>query len=646
MRKIKKKSTRSCKTISKNQRKTLFKKSHKFYPPYSNSQYISGGISDDSGSFDGYCKVHSQSVSTVTRLSASVAADVMNATGSTHSDVTVPFKLRPTAPEKGSAPAKERKPSNINDKEVKNNENIIVNLDNLKGAFQAVSQHVCPKPDITLSRADRKGLLVEIEVACKNCDFHTGLIPMTDPTSILKSSMINISVLLPVLLSKIGINDLQLVLAALNIQAPDSRGMQRKLNELADEVEKLAREQLTKNQMYVKEIEELSGKPDGIELEFDVSYTSRPQAGTDTASQCFAPIIEKTTTQHLPVDIQIGNKLCSSKSCDHKSNKCKKNFDSDTGITNAEKLLLKKSIQAVEKANIIKVNSVTTDGSQQITKVMRDINSQRKNKIKHYQCFVHTMRNFHRQLKNVKIKAPNGQKRKIFTMKLASSLRIRIRLELKRLRSIYKNTDSYIQKARNAICNILECFHGNHALCRQKSVVCTAHLKRKFNMSYLPYGKYLKLSSTDRSTVMTVIEKYCSSEQLKKSEKLYTTNASENMHSRLFSYAPKSTVWRRNFPGLCHAVTLGASIGRGKSLLHIVQHLGMPVHNHDPLFKYASKAERVAIYHRNRKRTYRYKSSRYAMRRKNSHRAILENSLYRSRSTASAEHGYAIDLGQ
>ena len=57
---------------------------------------------------------------------------------------------------------------------------------------------------------------------------------------------------------------------------------------------------------HISNLAACSGERD---VEIDVAYESRPQAGCDTATQVFAPVIEKTTSKYLPVDLNIGNKL-------------------------------------------------------------------------------------------------------------------------------------------------------------------------------------------------------------------------------------------------------------------------------------------------------------------------------------------------
>ena len=265
----------------------------------------------------------------VVRLSQSIDADVLNACESSRGDPSVlPFKLRPsqmTLPENQGA-----KVEHENSENLEKNENIIVNRKPLKNIFQCIGQHSCEQPSIYYSITERKGLCADIKVTCDNCDFCTEEMPLY--TSINQKhgkplGVLNVCLLLPVLCSKMGISDLLLVLACLNIQDQDKRGMQRKLNTIADQEEEMEKQQLVENQKYVELISNLAGRSGETDLEFDAAFTSTPQAWCDCATQDFAPVIEKTTAKHLLVDLNIGTKLCSKPNCEHTDKTCKKKIN-------------------------------------------------------------------------------------------------------------------------------------------------------------------------------------------------------------------------------------------------------------------------------------------------------------------------------
>ena len=69
----------------------------------------------------------------------------------------------------------------------------------------------------------------------------------------------NTMMLVPVLKSRIGIK--VMTLACLNIQSPDKRGLQRKVNTVMDEAEDMSKKQLVQNQQYVRRIQTFAGLP-------------------------------------------------------------------------------------------------------------------------------------------------------------------------------------------------------------------------------------------------------------------------------------------------------------------------------------------------------------------------------------------------
>jgi hypothetical protein len=573
-----------------------------------------------------------------TRLDASEFNDVCNANQSDAGCYTSPIKLRPKK-RKESSPVVQQ-PGSVGE-----NENFIVSLKKLESIFQAFAIHSCDNPNVTLSLEDRQGLCISIKVVCRNCKFSTDVTKMYDvikPSRGPSGGCLNSAILMPVMLSKIGISDILLVLSALNIRAPDKRGLQRKLNHLSDNIENIGREQMLQNQQYVQRIQSLAGMS-GTEVEFDVAYTSRPKSGCETSSQSFAPLIEQTTTRHLPIAISTANKLCSKPACAHNNAQCKKSYDADVSIGRTEATFIKSAIDSVESSNIIKIRSVTTDASLQIAKALKEVNSARSIQIKHYKCFVHNLRNMNKHLKAIKFsKLPQGQDKKFFALKLASSIRVRVRLELTRLKNSSKNNEVFLQKAHKSIDNILQCFQGKHINCRKHSLVCKAHLKC-FKLNYLPYGKYLSLPDSDISKIKSVLAKYCGPVILKDLCQLKTTNQCESFHNRVFSFAPKNTVWSRNFSGLCHSVTIAASVGRGMTLLKVAQKLGLPVTISDPLYHYAINTDKKEKYHMKRKKSFKYKTFLHLKRKRISHHAIISQSAYSDDTDLMEEHPYAIN---
>lgn len=112
-------------------------------------------------------------------------------------------------------------------------------------------------------------------------------------------------------------------MSCLNINPPDSRGLQRKLNQMCDRVEAINEASMVENQQYVRRVNTLRGEGDAVDLETDTSYNNRPQAGFEAATQSFSPMVESSTPRKLVVSLQTANKLCCKRKCENHIN-CKK----------------------------------------------------------------------------------------------------------------------------------------------------------------------------------------------------------------------------------------------------------------------------------------------------------------------------------
>ncbi len=504
----------------------------------------------------------------------------------------------------------------------------------LECLLQESMAHPCKSPCAALHISDRRGICVTTKVSCENCGFSTDNV---DLYTKIKSKTgngpdtgsLNSALLLPVMKSRVGVSDQLLTLSCLNIQPPNITGLQHKVNELSDLIEKLNEEQMIENQKYIKKIHDMAGVEASGDVEFDVSYSRRPQQGCERATQSFAPLIDQTTNK--PIAMAVANKLCTKMKCNHKDNKsCKQNFCTGDSIQTSESKLLKETLQKVTLQNILKVRSVTTDASAQIAKAIRETNiaKAQSDTITHYKCFIHRMRSMHGQLRKLRLTSiQNCFDKSVYVLKLASCLRARTRLELTKMRRHYTSDENYIKNATSALDCMLACFQGDHTNCRGKSMVCNAHLS-SHSTKYLPYGQYVKLSHEDISKIQTVLGKYVSADCLKSMAPLRTTNQSESMHSRVFRYAPKHTVWSRNFTGLCHSAVHAASLGSGMSLLTTALRLGLPVSPGDPFSKYASRIDKRTTYDSNRQQTHQYKSSRYCARKRQSNRKLIKESAY------------------
>lgn len=536
---------------------------------------------------------------------------------------------------------------NINN--TNNNENIIVSLQSLSTLCQAFASHACAQPKFGVHIVKRFGLCPTVKGQCEHCKFETSLIKMY--TEIVSSGgkgpaagAINKSLVLATLKSKVGPSDVHLFLTCMNIKPMSRSYIQRTFSRLSTKMTELNKASMLENQRFVRECLELLGKRPVVAVETDMAYNNRLQAGFEAASASFSPLVEQETKCKLTLAMETGNKLCLKPSCDHSGAHCSRTYGVDQTMSSGERALTLKNLESVRTANIVGVKSLMTDGSSQYPKLVRDYCNTTGLNIQHETCFLHLLRNLYKKLRALKLTSiDHNFDKDVFMEKLASCVRCRIRLELARIRQSCTG-DLFISRSQTALRTIMPCLSGLHTNCRANSVVCVAHLP-SYNTRHLPYGQHLDLNREDELKVQTVINNSLSLATLKKIPNLQTTNKTESLNHRAFTYAPKSTLWGRNFDGLCHSAVHSDSLGTGQSALILSKSIGLKYHRHDPFWKEMAKRDRIDRYHALRKRTAQYKYIRHLGKLKKCNRKIRTQSLYaQSTPEQATTHNYGVNL--
>lgn len=183
---------------------------------------------------------------------------------------------------------------------------------------------------------------------------------------------------------------------------------------------------------------------------------------------------------------------------------------------------------------------------------------------------MHKLRNVQKHIRYTRLTSKLSGFDKIYSLRLSTAVRARVRSELVKIKRYFKSTPLFVSHAQLAIRNIFPCLSGNHSNCRKYSVVCSAHLD-SYNTNFLPYNKHIQLNRIDMLQLQAVLQGDFSRENLEKNSRLSTTNRSESLHHGVFTYAPKCTIWSRNFTSLCHSAVHSSTLGTGKSSLFLAK---------------------------------------------------------------------------
>lgn len=535
---------------------------------------------------------------------------------------TLPGKLRPKHERKEDEPLDN------------SSENIIVNFCKLKEFIKSSISHNCRRQDsFNVAIAKRKGLCVCLQASCTNCGFDTGVHKLyTECTSNKRgpaAGCLNEGLSMATVKSKMGGTDVQMLMACLDIRAPSLTIINNKINKQCEKMIELNEKSMVENQKFAGQVATFIGEGNNIDVETDTCFNNRNQTGYEAGTQSFCPVIEKTTGLNLPIAMATASKLCSKiNMCTHENNKCSLIYNPDESISSSESKLTTKNLQKIHDLKIVSIKSLTSDASSQISKVVREVGKKNEIVIKYFQCFVHRLRTIQKKVKSIQfLKLPAGYDQDIFRQKLATCIRSRVRLELVRIKKKYPAEGAFVTRALMAMKNIVTCFSGSHTYCAERSLACNAHLE-SFSTQYLPYGSYLSLVTEDRRKLESVMNKSLTTEILNKIANLYTTNQCESLHHRVFTYAPKSVLFSRNFNGLCHSACHSSTFGTGKSSVLLAKSLGLNFSKCAPFFRYMTRKDILALYHSQRKKTPKYKIQRYLAKCRKSNQKIRQGSLY------------------
>lgn len=554
---------------------------------------------------------------------------------------TLPGKLRPKHERKEDEPLDN------------SSENIIVNFCKLKEFIKSSISHNCRRQDsFNVAIAKRKGLCVCLQASCTNCGFDTGVHKLyTECTSNKRgpaAGCLNEGLSMATVKSKMGGTDVQMLMACLDIRAPSLTIINNKINKQCEKMIELNEKSMVENQKFAGQVATFIGEGNNIDVETDTCFNNRNQTGYEAGTQSFCPVIEKTTGLNLPIAMATASKLCSKiNMCTHENNKCSLTYNPDESISSSESKLTTKNLQKIHDLKIVSIKSLTSDASSQISKVVREVGKKNEIVIKYFQCFVHRLRTIQKKVKSIQfLKLPAGYDQDIFRQKLATCIRSRVRLELVRIKKKYPAEGAFVTRALMAMKNIVTCFSGSHTYCAERSLACNAHLE-SFSTQYLPYGSYLSLVTEDRRKLESVMNKSLTTEILNKIANLYTTNQCESLHHRVFTYAPKSVLFSRNFNGLCHSACHSSTFGTGKSSVLLAKSLGLNFSKCAPFFRYMTRKDILALYHSQRKKTPKYKIQRYLAKCRKSNRKIRQGSLYSNACNELVQiHNYAINVNK
>ena len=508
------------------------------------------------------------------------------------------------------------------------------------------------QPEIVHSAEVRRGLGVSEKLACQKCGFQTGQtklygeIPHTGkgrriatPNMALQVGLYNTS---------IATAGARRLLSAMDTTVPSKSGLQNLSTKCGEIITNENERDMGEKRGITKGIHELQGheRESAVAVEMDRQYNNplrnaRKKTLFVPATQTRDVVCENVTTKKFAVMYHQESKLC--KKCE--SSKCTETGECSAtrqasfnmgdeeagGSRCAEKLM-----NCVEP---LLVNRITTDGDGCLAKGFNSYmqTNQAGMETEHLLDPPHLNRSLCGAISRASFSpdmfpgVTQEEKSKIQN-RFADDISHRAQAEAVALQKKFRS-DSSKKKARTATMNavqaIIQCYMGNHTVCKKWSSVCGG---RKYKFPYMPaYAREkLKISPTDKMTVVTLLSKRLGYKALEQTMYETNTQKAESVNHAFGVTNPKgSLTFSRNGSSRDHSAIHLVNNGHGNSIMKKCQAAGCSITPGSPAAKALAEIDKAQKYHAKRAKGVAYRKRRAHLRSKRYASYFSKKTLYK-----------------
>ena len=526
------------------------------------------------------------------------------------------------------------------------------------------------------------GLCWQESLKCTKCGFTSDLQKLYKETEHRiqakrgpKTASPNVGLQAGLMTTGVGNTGIRNVLLHMNIAAPSMTSMQKLSNRVSAVTEKTNVDDMEKRRIYLRSINMAKGlDPDtGIAVESDCRYNNPLNSGAgrtpfQPATQCVYTVCENVSPQKEIIGLTIKNKLCKtaqilnsrgeSVTCPNHSGHCTANISMDTSIGD-EFSWCKDSFDAMSKdKNPLKIKYLTTDLDSRAGEALKKVSSQSGVDSVNLKCTRHLSQSQRRRVGNAvwsKNMFPTTAIDKKDTLKRRFSYNLsrRCTAEFKLCTAQHEGDIDKIKRKLSYVTDaIVECYKGNHSICKKHSYACTGRVKGKWVTAFLPKGNNLNITEQDEVTLRELISIRLGRKSIELTKLNTNTQKCESVNRAFSRTNPKNMTWSRNVNGRLHTAVHLLNFGFANSTVTRLKSLGAPLPSGTRVIQQLEKVQKQIDYHRNYKKTLKYKCSRAQSRIKLHHLHRKVQSLKTPRTykrdcemsklhVASSDHRYA-----
>ena len=459
-----------------------------------------------------------------------------------------------------------------------------------------------------LDNEQKRGFSSRMNLICTSCNYKSRTFNLYEELETKKPgrkpSKINTGIHVGLSQTPIASTSLRKIILSGNMQVPAASSLQNTANKVMKRIKQVNTKDMQRRREEIVEINRLRGKdnPESVSLQMDGMYNNPLYSGVgrtpfQPATQTVYTAAENITTDHQILGINVKNKLCS---C-HSS----LDVDPDSGQLHAEcsedcsaNIPMVKSIGdeykwAKEllrdlKEDSIEVEHIVTDPDSSAYRAAQDLyeEGETQTEPEHFLDTRHVSENMRKGLKKddtllKAMPASTKVKRQKLLNTFSTDLTERCNAELAQATkksdgdfSILKRKISYVVDA------IIECYCGNHALCKKYSFVCGG----KKNLwtkrgSLLPKSFKIVTSESNKECLRKSVSKRLGPKILEKTRLNMNTNFVEGFNRSLRRSLPSNVTFKKNVSGRAHSAVHSVNYGPGESILELCSalHCEIPV---------------------------------------------------------------------
>ena len=397
--------------------------------------------------------------------------------------------------------------------------------------------------------------------------------------------------------TSIGPASLAKILCSINTPPPSIHGMQKSANEVLSTIKKENEIDMLMRCQGLRLLNTFRGKnPASVNVQADGCYNNSLYSGVgktpfQPSTQAIYLFAENETDRNQIINLQTISKLCSKRrnglniECHHVG-KCFANIPMATSIGNEEQWA-KQGLLDLSGAGL-EAEFITTDPDSSAYRAAMTLYDDGITNIEpsHLLDTRHITQNHRKFVKNMaQLTALMPGRTKIERQKtqnkFAIDLAARCQAEFNQAFRKYRKNVPKLKSVLSYTCDsVVECYHGNHALCNTYSFVCMAET----NTTWLQRSHYLRADFRvkpcgDSLAMLRKCVEYRLGQGMLEKTRLNTNTQKCEAANRSFRRSlPKYLTFTRNFSGRSHSAAHNINNGPGESVFKLCRAVGSSIH--------------------------------------------------------------------